>query len=1202
MKNRQKYALFNSQQMLMLSLFIIILIISAAYLYYRYEKKIIRQEQYSNLNTIADLKIGQIMRWRQDRLADAHVIAESPFIRQNFQRWLLSKDSTLGKDLLKRFSLLRFNYKYEDVFIVSAGGKLLLGLDTNLKKIDSVTIDFCKKALQDRKTCFSDFYFCSTHNTIHFDIIAPILNDRNIPFAVLVLRVNPYDYLYPLIQSWPTSSKSAETLIIRKEDDSVLYLNELRHISKTPLKLRIPLTSIQIPAVQAVLGQVGICEGIDYRGVKVLADRRPIPGSPWFMIAKVDQSEIFSELYYRVAIIIIVTLSLLLLLGIGVSWLYNNRQKNIYRKLLESGTALQQSKEEFRTTLYSIGDAVITTDIKGFIRNMNVVAEKLTGWTESDAFGISLGEVFHIVNEESHDKVENPVQRVLKEGLVAGLTNHSLLISKEGKEIPIADSGAPIRNEKGEITGVVLVFHDQSQERMALKSLQESERKFRETVKYLDEGYYSVTIEGLLLDHNQAFNRILGIDIDQDLKGAKLPDFWQNPDERKVYLDELITRGFIKNYLINAKTIGGKKIVVLANSHLVKDESGGLVRIEGTYTDFTELKRIEEALEDERNLLRTLIDLLPTLIFVKDSESRFLVANVACARFMGATSPQELIGKTDNEFYEVEAAAGFRSDELSVLEGIPLVDKEEGGASPSGNPRNLLTTKVPLRDVEGNIIGLVGASFDITERKQVEETNRILARFPSENPGPVMRVERNGRLLYANEASYRLLTWKLKIGAKIPSDLQKEIVEVLTGGIIKVIDTEHYQRVISFNIVPFVEAGYVNLYGRDITERIQAEEALKESERKLREAQEMAHLGFWNWDIKTGDVEWSEEVFKIFGLDPKKFIPHIDSILALSPWPEDNQRDKELINRAIETHRPGSYEQKFLRPDQSIGHYYSTFQGNYNEEGNLISIVGTVLDITQRKQTEEAIQMLNKELEQRVIERTAQLEVANQELEAFSYSVSHDLRAPLRAVDGFSKFVLEDYGNKLDSEGNRMLGLIRTNTQKMDQLITDLLNLSRVSRRSLQYSDIDMTQMAISMFNETAPDYLKNNLKLIVDKLPEAFADPVFIKQVWINFLSNAIKFTSKKKKAEIRISGKIEDLAITYSIKDNGAGFNQQYVHKLFGVFQRLHKSEDFEGTGVGLAIVQRIIHRHGGKVWAESEEGKGATFYFSLPVKNSG
>ena len=252
-----------------------------------------------------------------------------------------------------------------------------------------------------------------------------------------------------------------------------------------------------------------------------------------------------------------------------------------------------------------------------------------------------------------------------------------------------------------------------------------------------------------------------------------------------------------------------------------------------------------------------------------------------------------------------------------------------------------------------------------------------------------------------------------------------------------------------------------------------------------------------------------------------------------------------------------------------------------------------------RQRAEKELVSLNTQLEQRVIERTYQLEAANKELEAFTYSVSHDLRAPLRAVDGFSKFVLEDYENKLDSEGKRLLNLIRTNIQKMDQLITDLLALSRVTRGELSFSGIDMTQMAISIFKESAAPDVTDKISLTVDPLPEGYADPTYMRQVWTNLIANAIKFSSKKKKPVIKIGGSKENGFNVYFVKDNGVGFNPEYTHKLFGVFQRLHKSDDFEGTGVGLAIIQRIIHRHGGKVWAEGEEGKGATFYFSLPVK---
>jgi signal transduction histidine kinase len=255
-------------------------------------------------------------------------------------------------------------------------------------------------------------------------------------------------------------------------------------------------------------------------------------------------------------------------------------------------------------------------------------------------------------------------------------------------------------------------------------------------------------------------------------------------------------------------------------------------------------------------------------------------------------------------------------------------------------------------------------------------------------------------------------------------------------------------------------------------------------------------------------------------------------------------------------------------------------------------------EIHARKQAEDQVRLLNEELEERVAERTEQLQESIHELEAFSYSVSHDLRAPLRAIDGFSSILAEDYDTVLDAEGKRLCAVIRNQTLRMGGLIDDLLTFSRLNRAEIQPTKINMEAIVRAAYNEVTSELEHSHIQLKFGKLPPAQGDSSLIHQVWVNLLSNAVKFSSKCERPIIQVQATRSKNEIIYSVRDNGAGFNMQYSSKLFGVFQRLHTEKEFPGTGVGLAIVQRIIHRHGGRVWAEGKEGQGATFYFSLPL----
>ncbi len=267
-----------------------------------------------------------------------------------------------------------------------------------------------------------------------------------------------------------------------------------------------------------------------------------------------------------------------------------------------------------------------------------------------------------------------------------------------------------------------------------------------------------------------------------------------------------------------------------------------------------------------------------------------------------------------------------------------------------------------------------------------------------------------------------------------------------------------------------------------------------------------------------------------------------------------------------------------------------------------LEVIARAVHITgiaiERKQAEEQIRELNASLERRVRERTAELEAAVKELDAFSYSVSHDLRAPLRAIDGFSRIVTKDYGERLDDEGRRMLGVIRNGAQRMGRLIDDLLTFSRLGRQQLQASEIDMRAMAQRVFDELAAQETGRKLRLDLHPLPPIRGTEPMIEQVWVNLISNAIKFTSGREEGVIEIGARTSaDGMEIYSVKDNGAGFDMRYVGQLFGVFQRLHTNDRFPGTGVGLALVQRIVQRHGGRAWAEGEVDRGATLSFALP-----
>jgi PAS domain S-box-containing protein len=385
---------------------------------------------------------------------------------------------------------------------------------------------------------------------------------------------------------------------------------------------------------------------------------------------------------------------------------------------------------------------------------------------------------------------------------------------------------------------------------------------------------------------------------------------------------------------------------------------------------------------------------------------------------------------------------------------------------------------------------------------------------------------------------------------------------------------------------------------QDITQRRSQEEALRESEDKFKYVFDHSVIGK-SITLLSGEINVNKAFCEMLGYEPRE--------LKKINWADiSHPDDVDLTNEALGLILSGEKDsarfiKRYIHKNGSVVWADVGTSLRRDQQGKPLYFMTAANDITERKRAEEEIIKLNKELEQRVIQRTAQLEAANKELEAFSYSVSHDLRAPLRSVHAYTNILLEEYQDKLDKEGKRLCGIISSGASQMGGLIDDLLSFSRIGRSSMNLSMIDMRTMAESVFRQINGERKAAKTDIKIGKLHKVFGDTNLIKLVWNNLISNALKYSSKEIISEILISSRQEGDMIIYSVKDNGVGFDMQYKHKLFGVFQRLHNESEFEGNGVGLATVQRIILRHNGSVWAEGEVGKGATFYFSLPVQDN-
>jgi len=505
-------------------------------------------------------------------------------------------------------------------------------------------------------------------------------------------------------------------------------------------------------------------------------------------------------------------------------------------------------------------------------------------------------------------------------------------------------------------------------------------------------------------------------------------------------------------------------------------------------------------------------------------------------------------------------------------------------------------------DAAGNPLRMIGCHINITQRKQAEatlqKTKEELEEFFLVALDLLCIADMDGRFRRLNRS------WETTLGYTIEDLEGKSFVDLIhpddVESTLAAISTLEQQETVHAFVNRYRRKDgtyrYIEWYSRprgyliyaaarDITEQRLVEQRLRKSETHLKTAQRIGKLGSWEFNVQTGEINWSDEVFRMFGRNPAEGPPSYEELQQLY-LSEDQLYHDQVVQTALETRQPYELECRARRPDGSLIYIQARGEPIFDEAGHLIQLVGTVLDITARKQAEAQL-----------LQTTAQLEASNRELEAFAYSVSHDLRSPLRAIDGFSKALLEDYGDTLDADAQDYFQRIRNNVTRMGMLIDDLLRLSRVSRSDMHYGSVDLSALAQEICQELQESEPERQVAWAIAPHITVHADTTLMRVVLTNLLQNAWKFTSHHPTARIEFGCLSLDRQPTYFVRDDGAGFDMAYANKLFGVFQRLHNMDEFPGTGIGLATVQRAIHRHGGNVWAEAAVEQGATIYFTLP-----
>jgi PAS domain S-box-containing protein len=738
--------------------------------------------------------------------------------------------------------------------------------------------------------------------------------------------------------------------------------------------------------------------------------------------------------------------------------------------------------------------------------------------------------------------------------------------------------------------------------------LRESETRFRQITESIDDVFWMTDAQTQQIiyispQYEKIWQRPL-----QNLK-QKWSDWIESihPDDRsrvqKSFFPNVLQRQYSEEYRILLPD--GRIRWVRDRGYPVHDATGAVQYISGIAEDITERKQLQS---EHDNFFRLSLDLL----CVADMDGYFRQLNPAFERVLGY-SKTDLIAQPFIEFVHPDDRTSTLAALKQLSQGEPVLHFENRYRCKDGSYRWLDWVTKPI--VEEGL--LYAVAHDVTSRKQLEAELRLnQERFKCLYEADIIGIvvaDFTGDIVEANDAF-------LKIVGYSRTDLQNQAVSWLdmTPPEWLPFDQASIQQVQQTGSGPIYEKEFIRKDGSrvsvllgaallseapetaicfilDLTARKRTESALRESEARFRYMTDVAPMLVWMSGVDQQCNYFNQAWLNFTG---RTIEQELGFGWAEGVHPDDYQRCVGIYTTAFDARQPFEMEYQLRRADGSYRWILDIGVPRFTPTGDFLGYLGSCFDIHDRKQAEADTRRINELLELRVQERTRQLEMANKELESFSYSVSHDLRAPLRHIAGFVELLQKRLDpSALDATSQRYLSIIAETTRQAGTLIDDLLAFSHMGRSEMRSMQVDLQQMVQEIQQELEPEIAQRQIQWQIDPLPIVQGDPSMLRLVVRNLVENAVKYTRLRTQTEIHIGSISNEQEDVVFVRDNGIGFNMQYAHKLFGIFQRLHSDPNYEGTGIGLANVRRIVHRHGGRTWAESTLNQGSTFYFSLP-----